>query len=660
MSRTRGLRIMFSTSSSTITLPWLKTVTFLAIMRMNCMSCSTTMSALLRFISRTRSAVFSTSSCVMPAAGSSSRINSGSVESTIPSSTHCRWPCASWPTRRSAAAVRPIRSSISSTRALAFSPRRRRLAASQMFSRTERPSNTFGTCVLMPMPSRAISWGWALEMSCPRNSTWPWVGSSWPVSILKKVLLPAPFGPIRQRNSPSSSVKLTLRTARTPPKCMLRSRVCSSGSAIALLRRGRFEALFRAPAAQTQQRQPPIAERRHQSLRHQQHERDQDQPKDQGRVGEDLRPPVRTAARLIGAERGVEPLDADAADDRTDQRAAAADQDPDDDLRRLREPEDGRADEIAPIGEQTAGKTGERAADRKGRKLVGARIVAQKLGAPFVLADADDDTAEPAREQKPQSEIGDEQRGGRQIEHAFEIDHRRLVAGKIERWNARDAVEPAEPRRADMEFRTGGGVDGVEQDQRHSQGDDAEIDVADAPIEHEIAEQCCERRRQDDGQQDRDGALAEIEHGDRVGVGAKSEERRLAEAENAAIAPDQRQAERQHRHHHVDGEFEHGIELGDARRQDHEGDADDTDHDQAEKVERASVHRPLRKKRPVIPCGSRRIRTIAAASKATSPNTGVVTKVAIWLMAPNSADADIVPLRMAAPPPITVIKDFAT
>ena len=103
----------------------------------------------------------------------------------------------------------------------------------------------------------------------------------------------------------------------------------------------------------------------------------------------------------------------------------------------------------------------------------------------------------------------------------------------------------------------------------------------------------------------------------------------MAEAENAAVTPDQRQAERQDRHDHVDREFEHGIEFGETRRQDQEGDADDADQSEAEKIEGAGVHRPLRKKRPVMPCGSRRIRTMAVASNATSPNTGVVAKVAI-------------------------------
>ena len=44
---------------------------------------------------------------------------------------------------------------------------------------------------------------------------------------------------------------------------------------------------------------------------------------------------------------------------------------------------------------------------------------------------------------------------------------------------------------------------------------------------------------------------------------------------------------------------------------------------------------------------------MAANSSATSPNTGVVTNVATWLMAPNSDDALTSPARMAGPPPMT-------
>src|SRR6516225_5060119 len=497
-------------------------------------------------------------------------------------------------------------------------------------------------------------------MSWPRNNTLPWLGSSWPVSILKNVLFPAPFGPIRQRSSPSASVKLTSLTALTPPKCIERSRVWSSGAVIVLLRLLRLKTALLALPARAHQRLPEIDQRRHQSLRDQQHKRDEDDTEDQGRVGKDLRPQVRAAAGLVRAERGTQPLDSDAADHRTDQRAASADNDPDDDLRRLRQAEDGRADKISPIGEQAAGKARQRASDDEGRKLVSAGIISEKLRASFVLADADDDAAELARQQKPQSEIGQKQRAGRQIEHPFQVDHRASEAGKIERRNAGNTVKSPEPRRANMEFRSGGGVHGIEQDQCHRQRDDPEIDVADPAVEHEIAEQGGKGGRQDDREQKGNRALADVEHRDRVSIGAKSEESRLAEAKNAAIAPDQGEAEREDRHDHIDGQIQSGVEFGNARSQHHEGEADDADQDKADEIATVALHRPLRKKRPVIPCGSRRIRTIAAASKATSPNTGVVTKVAIWLMVPNSAEADTVPLKMAAPPPITVMKDLAT
>src|SRR6185312_6771837 len=406
-----------------------------------------------------------------------------------------------------------------------------RLAASQIFSRTARPAKTLGTWVLMPMPRRAISWAWAREMCCPRNSTRPWLGASWPVSILKNVLLPAPFGPIRHRSSPSSSAKLTSRTARTPPKFTPRSMVCRSGAAIILLRRVRFEvlALHGAAGAPGQQPLPQFGERRHKAFRHQQYERDQDGAEDERGIGENLRPPVG-AGGLVCAQRRAEPLNADAADDRSDQRATAADDDPDDDLRRLGEAEDVRADEVAPVREQAAGKAGQRATDGEGCKLVGPGVVAEELGTPLVFADADDDPAEAACQQQAQSEIGSQQREGGEIEHAFQIDHGFLVAGDIERGNSRNAVESAEPRHADVEFGPGRGIDGIEQDQGHRQRDDAEIHLADTAVEHEISEQRRKRRRKNDRKQERKRAFAEVEHRDRVGVGAKAEKCRLAEA----------------------------------------------------------------------------------------------------------------------------------
>src|SRR5215469_329359 len=243
-------------------------------------------------------------------------------------------------------------------------------------------------------------------MSCPRNRTWPRLGSSCPVSILKNVLFPAPFGPIRQRSSPSASVKLMLLTALTPPKYIDRSRVLSSGAAIVLLRSLRLEAALLALPARAQQHLSKTGQRRHQSLRYQQHERDQDNAEDERCVGEYFRPQVRATARLVRTQGGAQPLDADTADNRTNQRASSADNDPDDDLRRLREPEDGRADKISPISKQASRKACQRTSDGEGRKLVGSRIVSEKLRAPFVFADADNNAAELARQQKSQSKIG--------------------------------------------------------------------------------------------------------------------------------------------------------------------------------------------------------------------------------------------------------------
>ena len=46
----------------------------------------------------------------------------------------------------------------------------------------------------------------------------------------------------------------------------------------------------------------------------------------------------------------------------------------------------------------------------------------------------------------------------------------------------------------------------------------------------------------EDGDENRPCRAAEIGGGDRVGVGAETEERRLAETQDAAVAPDQREA----------------------------------------------------------------------------------------------------------------------
>ena len=54
-------------------------------------------------------------------------------------------------------------------------------------------------------------------MSCPSKVTVPLVGLYKPVSTLKKVVLPAPFGPINETTPPVGISNETLSTATRPP-----------------------------------------------------------------------------------------------------------------------------------------------------------------------------------------------------------------------------------------------------------------------------------------------------------------------------------------------------------------------------------------------------------------------------------------------------------
>src|ERR1700741_1449010 len=73
-------------------------------------------------------------------------------------------------------------------------------------------------------------------MSWPSSSTLPEVDARSPVRQLKKVDLPAPFGPIRPRMSPCSSVTDAASTALKLPKAFVTLR--ASRSMGCLLRSG--------------------------------------------------------------------------------------------------------------------------------------------------------------------------------------------------------------------------------------------------------------------------------------------------------------------------------------------------------------------------------------------------------------------------------------
>ena len=90
------------------------------------------------------------------------------------------------------------------------------------------------------MPFCEIALEGSPVMSSPLKTMRPPVGRSTPVRQLKKVLLPAPFGPMMARISPRATSKLTSDSAARPPKRTDSSSVLRIGADAAprLSRRG--------------------------------------------------------------------------------------------------------------------------------------------------------------------------------------------------------------------------------------------------------------------------------------------------------------------------------------------------------------------------------------------------------------------------------------
>ena len=85
-------------------------------------------------------------------------------------------------------------------------------------SSTVMSSNVAGTWKVRPMPATACASGEARVRSTPSNMIGRWSAGMSPARQLKKVDLPAPFGPIRPMISPSSTVRSAPATARKLPK----------------------------------------------------------------------------------------------------------------------------------------------------------------------------------------------------------------------------------------------------------------------------------------------------------------------------------------------------------------------------------------------------------------------------------------------------------
>src|SRR5882757_8891723 len=227
---TAGLAVTSRGEPRAISLPWWNTATRLASDMMTSMMCSTMTSVMPeRWMSRTRSMASWTSRCVSPAMASSSSRTLGSVASARAISSRLRPGVPNDRAGASASLLMPTRSS--TARDLVSASARwgvRRNAPIITFSSTDMPSNVCGTWKVRARPRCARASGVKLVMSWPSNKTWPDVDNRSPVRQLKKVDLPAPFGPIRPRMPPCSSVTEAASTALKLPKAFVTLRASRS------------------------------------------------------------------------------------------------------------------------------------------------------------------------------------------------------------------------------------------------------------------------------------------------------------------------------------------------------------------------------------------------------------------------------------------------
>src|SRR6266478_2729299 len=171
-----------------------------------------------------------------------------SLHDALPISSRLRPGVPSDRAGASASLLMPTRSS--TTRARASASGRcdvRRNAPIITFSSTDMPSNVCGTWKVRARPRCARASGVRLVMSWPSNKTLPEVDERSPVRQLNSVDLPAPFGPIRPRMSPWSSVTEAASTALKLPKAFVTSRASRS---MGCSRRDRRLRRFAAPRPQ--------------------------------------------------------------------------------------------------------------------------------------------------------------------------------------------------------------------------------------------------------------------------------------------------------------------------------------------------------------------------------------------------------------------------
>src|SRR4051812_24010681 len=233
------------------------------------------------------------------------------------------------------------------------------------FSTIVMSSKVAGTWKVRPMPSRACVSGLARVTSCPAKRTVPLVGGRSPARQLKKVDLPAPFGPMRPTMSPSSIARSALESATKAPKLRLTPRASSSTGLRPQEGEARREAV------------PDLGDPARLEAR----------DEDDDAAVEDVGQPGAAAAE-IGVRRGLQRDEDGGADQGAEERAGAAERRGDDELDRAQDAEAAlRVDEADHEGVERPGDAGEGGAEHESVELVEPDIDAEAARRPLARLD---------------------------------------------------------------------------------------------------------------------------------------------------------------------------------------------------------------------------------------------------------------------------------
>src|SRR3972149_5139295 len=221
-----------------------------------------------------------------------------------------------------------------------------------------------------PRPRRQTRWGGRPVISRPARNTAPASGRRWPVTRLKSVVLPAPFGPMIAAISPRARARLTPATARKPSNALWPPRPSSTPEP------------QEAPAPGVERADEPAGERE------QQHDQDRAEHERPGLgVGRDLLVQHEQHERADGGPVEV----AHAAEDRHDE-----------DLGGLRPVDEVGEHAAVEDAEEPAREAREGAGEHEGEPLPAPEVEADELGALGVLADRREDAAERRADDAPE------------------------------------------------------------------------------------------------------------------------------------------------------------------------------------------------------------------------------------------------------------------